>query len=86
MSPLILSLRLIRLSSADGCDQAVKTFASCLKNSRIQKLELIECAELSPIHIATICKDLHDNEILEELIITSTKVPTIYFYFEYFVF
>ena len=57
-------------SPADGVDEEVETFASCLKTSNLRKLELTECYNLSTVHIATILNGLNGNNSLEELVVT----------------
>ena len=55
-------------SCTDG-DDAVETFAKHLKDSRVTKLEMTRCHELSPNQIATLCRGLHWSRSLEELCI-----------------
>ena len=45
-------------------------FASYLKKSKLRKLELTQCNNLSPVHIATILNGLNGNNNLEELVVT----------------
>ena len=61
-------------SHADGVDEEVETFASCLKTSNLRKLELTECNNISPVHIATILNGLNGNNSLEELIVESQEL------------
>ena len=56
-------------SFADGINDAVETFATHLKDSRVTKLKMTDCRGLSPNHIATLCRGLHWNRSLEELCI-----------------
>ena len=62
-------------SFADGIDDAVDTFATHLKDSRVSKLKMTRCEGLSPNHIATLCRGLHWNRSLEELYIEYGSSP-----------
>ena len=64
------ALHLVSPSPVDGADKNVKTFASYLKKSKLRKLELTKCYNLSPVHIATILNGLNGNNSLEELVVT----------------
>ena len=54
-------------SSTDGIDDAVKQFAKQLKDGKLMNLRMKLCSELSPLHIATLCRGLHWSRSLEEL-------------------
>ena len=56
------------VSPADGVDEKVDIFASCLKNLR--KLELTKCHSISSVQIATILNGLKENSSLEEMVVT----------------
>ena len=62
-----LLLTIVLCSSTDGIDGAVEKFAKHLKDSKLTKLEMTLCRELSPLHIATLCRGLHWSRSLEEL-------------------
>ena len=62
-------------SFADGIDDAVETFATHLKDSRVTKLKMTRCEGLSPNHIATLCRGLHWSRSLEELCIECRSSP-----------
>ena len=62
-------------SFADGIDDAVETFATHLKDSRVTKLKMTDCRGLSPNHIATLCRGLHWSRSLEELYIEYLSSP-----------
>ena len=64
-----LLMAFVPRSFADGIDDAVETFATHLKDSRVRKLKMKECEVLSPNHIATLCRGLHWSRSLEELCI-----------------
>ena len=57
-------------SPADGVDEEVGMFASCLKSGNMRKLELTECRSLSPMQIATILSGLKGNSSLKEVAVT----------------
>ena len=59
-------------SCTDGIDDAVETFAKHLKDSRVTKLKMIWCRDLSPNQIATLCRGLHWSRSLEELALDVT--------------
>ena len=56
-------------SCTGGIDDAVETFAKHLKDSRVTKLKMTRCHELSSNQIATLCRGLHWSRSLEELYI-----------------
>ena len=58
-----------------GIDDAVETFAKHLKDSRVTKLKMIWCRDLSPSQIATLFRGLHWSRSLEELCIEYDKSP-----------
>ena len=62
-------------SFADGINDAVETFATHLKDSRVRKLKMTGCWELSPNHIAALCRGLHWSRSLEELYIDYFSSP-----------
>ena len=62
-------------SCTDGIDGAVETFAKHLKDSRVTKLKMTQCRELSPNQIATLCRGLHWSRSLEELRIEYDDSP-----------
>ena len=70
-----LLMTFVPRSFADGIDVAVETFATHLKDSRVTKLKMKRCWELSPNHIATLCRGLHWNRSLEELYIEYDSLP-----------
>ena len=70
-----LLMTFVPRSLADGIDDAVETFATHLKDSRVSKLKMTWCQELSPNHIATLCRGLHWSTSLEELCIEFRSSP-----------
>ena len=64
-----LLMTFVPRSFADGIDDAVETFATHLKDSRVTKLKMTGCRGLSPNHIAALCRGLHWSRSLEELYI-----------------
>ena len=60
-------MTIVLCSSTDGIDDAVEKFAKHLKDSKLTKLSMTGCYELSPLHIATLCRGLHWSRLLEEL-------------------
>ena len=62
-----LLLTIVLCSSTDGIDDAVEKIAKHLKDSKLTKLRMTDCYELSPLHIATLCRGLHWSRSLEEL-------------------
>ena len=60
-------MTIVLCSSTDGIDEAVEEFAKHLKDSKLVKLIMTQCRELSPLQIATLCSGLHWNRSLEEL-------------------
>ena len=60
-------MTIVLCSSTDGIDDAVEKFAKHLKDSKLTKLQMTDCRELSPLHIATLCRGLHWSRSLEEL-------------------
>ena len=62
-------------SFADGIDDAMESFATHLKDSRVTKLKMTKCEGLSPNHIATLCRGLHWNRSLKELCIKYRSSP-----------
>ena len=62
-----LLMTIVLCSSTDGIDDAVEKFAKHLKDSKLTKLRMTDCYELSPLHIATLCRGLHWSRSLEEL-------------------
>ena len=59
-------MTIVLCSSTDGIDDAVEKFAEHLKDSKLTKL-MMNCCELSPLQIATLCRGLHWNKSLKEL-------------------
>ena len=70
-----LLMTFVPCSFADGIDDAVETFATHLKDSRVRKLKMTWCEGLSPNHIATLCRGLHWSRSLEELCIRYGSSP-----------
>ena len=70
-----LLMTFVPRSFADGIDDAVETFATHLKDSRVTKLKMTRCEGLSPNHIATLCRGLHWSRSLEELYIEYGSSP-----------
>ena len=64
-----LLMTIVLCSSTDGIDDAVEMFAEHLNDSKLTKLSMRECCELSPLHIVTLCRGLHWSRSLEELYI-----------------
>ena len=62
-----LLMTIVLCFSTDGIDDAVEMFAKHLKDGKLTKLSIIQCHELSPLHIATLCRGLHWSRSLEEL-------------------
>ena len=62
-----LLMTIVLCSSTDGIDDAVEKFAKHLKDSKLTRLRMTDCRELSPLHIATLCRGLHWSRSLEEL-------------------
>ena len=60
---------------AGGINDAVETFVTNLKDSRVSKLKMTRCEGLSPNHIVTLCRGLHWNRSLEELYIRYGSSP-----------
>ena len=58
---------IVLCSYTDGIDGAVEKFAKHLKDSKLMKLSVTDCRELSPLHVATLCRGLHWSRSLEEL-------------------
>ena len=69
------NLLMIFVPFSDGIDDAVKTFATHLKDSRVRKLKMTWCEGLSPNHIAALCRGLHWSRSLEELHIEYDSSP-----------
>ena len=70
-----LLMTFVPQSFADGIDDAVETFATHLKDSRVRKLKMTGCEGLSPNHIATLCRGLRWSRSLEELCIECYYSP-----------
>ena len=70
-----LLMTFVPRSFADGIDDAVETFVTHLKDSRVTKLKMTRCRGLSPNHIATLCRGLHWSRSLEELYIMYDSSP-----------
>ena len=59
-------MTIVLCSSTDGIDDAMEKFAKHLKDSKLMKLRMTDCPELSSLHIATLCRGLHWSRSLEE--------------------
>ena len=66
-------------SPAGGVDEEVVSFLSHLKDfKQLRKVVMTGCKNLSPSLIATICGGLCSSTSMEEVVVTSSEVSTMF--------